>query len=109
MRQTLKSRRKIISKEIAITWSAAGRHRIRVLQGIARYGRHTLGTIFRGMSGGVTTVSGHSLTVGRTVLMTKPGMAFPQDKVRPDRGRAGGGTQLICQRSRRLHGCLAHG
>lgn len=94
---------------IEITWRAAGRHRIRVLQGVTGYRRHALGAVFGGVSGGVSAVGGHSLAVGRAVLVTEPRMAFPQDKVRPGRGRAGGGAQLIRQRGRRLHGRLARG
>lgn len=91
------------------TWGAAGRRRIRVLQGVAWYGRHALGAVVRRMSGRMTTIGGHPLAVGRAVLVAESGMTFPQDKMRPGRCRAGGGTQLVCQRARRLYGRLAHG
>lgn len=97
------------SKKIIITWGTTRWYRIRVLQGIARYGRYAFGSVFRRMSGGMTTVGGHSLAVRRTVLVAKSGMTFPQDKMRPGRCWAGGSIQFICQRSWRLHRRLAHG
>lgn len=59
-----------------ITRGAAGRHRVRVLQGITWYGRYTFGTVIGRMSGGMTAVGGHPLAIGRTVFMAQSGMTF---------------------------------